>query len=175
MLEAAKGIDYLNGRRHSTIDGELVSMQHRDIKPQNLLLVGGSVKVADFGLVRILEHSLTGHTGLMTPAYAAPEFFKGQTSSRSDQYSLAVTYCHLRGGHLPFVGSFAEIMEGHLMREPDLTMLPEAEQSVVARAMAKEPTRRWPSCRWFFDELQSSSPAGLAPCPGPGVLTTLLY
>ena len=50
----------------------------------------------------------------MTPAYAAPEFFKKQTSSQSDQYSLAVTYCHLRGGRLPFTGGMAEVMAGHL-------------------------------------------------------------
>jgi hypothetical protein len=38
------------------------------------------------------------HTGLMTFAYAAPEFFDGKVTPRSDQYSLAVSYCELRGG-----------------------------------------------------------------------------
>jgi serine/threonine protein kinase len=161
MLEAAKGIDYLNGYRHPVAGGEPVGIQHCDIKPQNLLLVGGSVKVADFGLVRILEHSLTGHTGPLTTAYAAPEFFHFRTSSRSDQYSLAVTYCYLRGGRRPFAGSHAEIVAGHLWREPDLTMLPEAERQVVARALAKAPTGRWPSCRAFIDELRASPPARL--------------
>ena len=124
MLEAAKGIDFLNEPRHPSGGKQPQGIQHRDIKPQNLLLVGGSVKVADFGLARLLEQTVTGHTGSMTPAYAAPEFFHGQTSSQSDQYSLAVTYCHLRGGRLPFRGSLAEVMAGHLGKEPDLTMLP---------------------------------------------------
>src|SRR5262249_32798148 len=69
MDEAAKGIDHLNE----------LGIQHRDIKPENLLLVGGSIKVADFGLAKLLQHSATSNTGVMTPAYAAPEFFNGET------------------------------------------------------------------------------------------------
>ena len=95
--------------------------------------------MADFGLARVLEHTATGHTGSMTPAYAAPEFFDRKTSSQSDQYSLAVTYCQLRGGRLPFHGNPAAIMAGHMFREPDLSMIPEAERPAVARALAKAP------------------------------------
>jgi formylglycine-generating enzyme required for sulfatase activity len=155
FLDAARGLDYLNEPRHPSGGAEPVGIQHRDVKPQNLLLVGGSVKVADFGLARILEHTQTSHTGSMTPAYAAPEFFKKQTSSQSDQYSLAVTYCHLRGGRLPFTGGMAEIMAGHLLEPPDLTMLPEGEREAAARALAKEPRDRWGSCRAFVEALRS--------------------
>jgi formylglycine-generating enzyme required for sulfatase activity len=143
MRDAARGLDYLNGR----------GIQHRDVKPHNFLLVGGGVKVADFGLAKLLQHTLTSNTGSLTPAYAAPEFFNGQTSNLSDQYSLAVTYCHLRGGRLPFEGSATELMMGHVIREPDLTMLPESERPVVARALAKKPPERWPSCREFVEAL----------------------
>src|SRR5262249_33152564 len=134
MRDAAKGIDCLN----------TINIQHRDIKPQNLLLVGGGVKVADFGLAKLLHHTRTGHTGAFTPSYAAPEFRGGQTSAHSDQYSLGVSYCQLRGGLLPFTGQPAQVIAGHLMRPPDLTMLPEAERPAVARALAKEPEERWP-------------------------------
>ena len=132
LTEAAKGIDYLNAHVHSLDGRERVGIQHRDIKPKNILLVGGGVKVADFGLARLLGHSITGHTGSLTPAYAAPEFFHSQTSDTSDQYSLGVAYCELRGGRLPFTGSAVEVMAGHVMRPPDLTMLPEWERSAVA-------------------------------------------
>ena len=143
MLEAAKGIDHLNS----------LNIQHRDIKPQNLLLVGGGVKVADFGLAKVMEHTITSASGSMTPAYAAPEFLEGQTSRWSDQYCLAVTYCHLRGNQLPFQGNPAQVVTGHLLREPDLSMLPERERPIVARALAKDPGQRWPSCRDFVEAL----------------------
>ncbi len=150
--EAAKGIDYLNEPRHTVGGKERVGIQHRDIKPQNILLVGGGVTVADFGLARFLESTVGSHSGSMTPAYAPPEFFKGQTSNQSDQYSLAVTYCQLRGG-LPFSGTHEQIVVGHLMHPPDLNMLAEEERPAVARALAKEPGERWPSCRAFVQAL----------------------
>jgi serine/threonine protein kinase len=146
MREAAKGIDHLNQ----------IGVQHRDIKPQNILLVGGGVRVADFGLAKLLENPLSTNTGAMTPAYAAPEFLDRKTSTASDQYSLAVSYCQLRGGRLPFMGSPSQIMSGHMKDTPDLTMLPEAERPVVGRAMAKKPGDRWSSCADFAEALAAS-------------------
>jgi WD40 repeat protein len=154
--EAAKGIDFLNEPRHRLAGKENLRVQHRDIKPHNILLVGGGVKVADFGLARLLEHTMASHSGSMSAGYAAPEFFRGQTSSHSDQYSLAVTYCQLRGGRLPFEGSREQVMAGHLLNAPDLTMVPEEERPVVAQALAKDPAQRWPHCRAFVDALARS-------------------
>jgi formylglycine-generating enzyme required for sulfatase activity len=152
MREAAKGIDYLN-ERHSTPDGQHVGIQHKDVKPGNLLLVGRTVKVADFGLAKVLEQTMATVSGGMTVAYAAPEFFSEHATRWSDQYSLAASYCELRGGKLPFRGSPTQVMSGHVQMAPDLTMLPQAERPAVARAMAKKPERRWPNCRAFVEAL----------------------
>ncbi|MBY0525641.1 MAG: DUF1080 domain-containing protein [Gemmataceae bacterium] len=161
MQDAAKAIDFLNEPRHTLGDKTRVGVQHRDIKPQNLLLVGGSVKVADFGLAKLLEQTAASNSGSMTVSYAPPEFFRGQTSARSDQYALAVTYCQLRGGRLPFGGSIAEMTAGHLSMAPDLSFLPEEERPAVARALAKNPDERWSSCREFVKALaeRRDSPA----------------
>jgi serine/threonine-protein kinase len=144
--QAAEGIDCLHEQ----------NIQHRDIKPHNFLLTGRTLKVADFGVARLLEHSVTGHTGQFTVAYAAPEFLQSRTTKYSDQYSLAVSYCQLRGGRMPFVGTPAQVIAGHLFGPPDLTMLPEGERKAVARALSKQPEERWPSCRSFLEAVRTT-------------------
>ncbi|MBY0524561.1 MAG: tetratricopeptide repeat protein [Gemmataceae bacterium] len=173
MSDAARGIDFLNEPRHKLGDKEQIGIQHRDIKPQNLLLVGGSVKIADFGLAKLLEQTAASNSGSMTIAYAAPECFRGQTSARSDQYSLAVSYCQLRGGQLPFEGSIAEMIGGHVSMTPNLAMLPEAERPVVARSLAKMPDDRWPTCRAFVAALAAAG-FGAAPIPTTDAVMPML-
>jgi len=128
--------------------------------------LGESVKVGDFGLARLLRHDETGHSGSgYTAAYAAPEFFDGRTAAQSDQYSLAVTYCYLRGGRLPFSGTAAQMMIGHVTREPDLSMLPAEERPAVRRALAKQPADRWPTCGLFVAALRQAQAESLAQTP----------
>jgi serine/threonine protein kinase len=168
LWQAAQGIDYLNEPRHAVLEQTGVGILHCDIKPQNLLLIGDSIKVGDFGLATALEGDSVGIDGL-TPAYAAPEFFQGQLSRQADQYALAVTYCQLRGGRLPFIGNRWELILKHCLDAPDLSMLPETERPAVARALGKSPQERWPSCRAFVSALRDSNiprpSCGEAPSP----------
>jgi serine/threonine protein kinase len=87
MDELSRAVDYLNEPRHQAEDGSLVGVQHRDIKPDNIFLVGGSVRLADFGLAKILSATVASTRGTMTPSYAAPEVIQGRFSRWSDKYS----------------------------------------------------------------------------------------
>ena len=162
MKEIAKAIDFLNKRQHRTLKGGKSPIQHRDIKPQNLLLSGGSVKIADLGIATHVRHSITGQIGAMTPAFAPPEAFNNKTSDSYDQYSLAVTYCFLRGGRLPFGESDLRNNHSPPTGPPDFSMLPDVERPVVNRALSKVPTDRWPSCRAFVSAIEETARAAPA-------------
>jgi serine/threonine protein kinase len=136
------------------------ALGHLDIKPENLLLLAGHVKVADFGLVKDVRQSQASLVGGMTPLYAAPEVFRGLPGPHSDQYSLAVLYQEMLTGTLPFAGSSAaELTLHHLNDEPDMSPLSDGDRYVISRALAKDPAHRYASCREFIDALAAVSSA----------------
>jgi eukaryotic-like serine/threonine-protein kinase len=149
LRDAAEALDHMNERHN---------LQHLDIKPRNLFLVCERVKVADFGLVKHLERaSASGIIGGVTPLYAAPETFGGKISGTTDQYSLAIVYQEMLTGQRPFNGKNARLLaQQHLQDEPELRALPEAERAVVARALAKDPGRRYPNCLAFIRALYTA-------------------
>ena len=82
---------------------------HRDLKPSNILVTkDGEPKLLDFGISKLLtdENAETGTAtslGMMTPNYASPEQFRGETvSTATDIYSLGVILCELLTGNLPY-------------------------------------------------------------------------
>jgi len=168
MGEIARAVDYLNEPRHDMGDGRKVGVQHRDIKPHNIFLVGDSARLADFGLAKILEGRTAEHTGNMSVQYVAPEVFDGKMSQQTDQFSLAMTYYHLRTGRLPFQGdSIGKIIYARMNEDPDLSDLPEAEQAVLSRALARNASERWPNCRAFARALLAAVPPEHSELPPP--------
>jgi eukaryotic-like serine/threonine-protein kinase len=157
MRDAADALDYMNDQ---------FSLQHLDVKPENLLLVGDHIKVADFGLVKDVQKQTASMLGGLTPVYASPELFNGAASRRSDQYSLAIVYQEMLTGVLPFPGkTAAQLAAQHLNAKPLLHALPPNERCVVARALAKDPQQRFMSCREFVDYLQSETLQATLPPP----------
>lgn len=149
MEDAAHGIDHLNQPTHDLGAGP-VAIQHCDIKPQNILIVGDGAQVCDFGLVRALRDThVTAHSGgLGAVIYTAPELLKNnRPSPTTDQYSLALSYYELRTGTLPFEGRKAveQIIAAHTNGELDFSKLTRSEQAVLKRAAALDPEKRFPT------------------------------
>lgn len=130
---------------------------HRDVKPANLMLVGGSagpggarVKVLDFGLARLMAHSqyLAG-TRVGTVPFMAPEQFEGATGFGADLWALAVTFFQMVTNTLPFAARHeAELMRQILYEPPDLAPLEHAGLdrrllNVLRKAFEKEPDKRY--------------------------------
>ncbi len=157
LRDTADALDYLS-REHE--------LQHLDVKPENLLLLAGHIKVADFGLVKSVGSQTQSMVGGLTPTYSSPEVFQGRPSRHSDQYSLAVLYQELLTGALPYTGSnAAELTLQHLNDTPDLSALAEGDRFAVSRALAKDPANRFESCSDFVQSLASDSLFASAPTP----------
>jgi serine/threonine-protein kinase len=138
---------------------------HRDVKPQNVLLGNGEVKVTDFGIARSadVQQGLT-QTGtvLGTSDYIAPEQASGQpVSVLSDVYSLGVVIYELLAGDPPYSGdNFLAVAMRHVndpvpsvaSARPDVPLRLDA---ALRRAMAKDPDDRFESMAAFVAELES--------------------
>jgi serine/threonine protein kinase len=153
--DAAEALDIIGSR---------YGLQHLDVKPENLFLVAGHLKVGDYGLVRRVHRAGDGADDRhgFTPRYTAPEVLRGAVDPRSDQYSLALVYVELATGVFPYPGRTAEqLMLQHATSPPDLAAVPYTDRAAVGRALAKNPGERFPSCSAFVTALAETT--GLPP------------
>jgi eukaryotic-like serine/threonine-protein kinase len=155
-----------------------LSIIHRDIKPDNILLEGtrGRVMVTDFGIAKALSSTsgatLTGAgVAIGTPAFMSPEQAAGEREidGRSDVYSLGVVSFQMLTGELPFS---APTVAGILMKQitepaPDIRTrradVPEDLALAVSRCLEKDPENRWPSADALRRSLESRSVTGYRP------------
>jgi len=138
---------------------------HRDLKPGNILFDGdGNPAIADFGIVKLTEHTsqLTGSGMIGTPAYMAPEMAReGGVTTLIDIYAMGVTLYQMLTGRLPFnADTPMGVMAAHVTQPvPDVRQarpdLPGDIQTVIERAMAKEPAERYPSMDEMIDDLRA--------------------
>ncbi|QEF98653.1 Serine/threonine-protein kinase Pkn1 [Stieleria maiorica] len=160
-LDAAEAVRYLRAAA-SAID--LLNQEHQiyhcDIKPQNILLVGGEAQVCDFGLAKQMEGDMRQtQQAFATPAYAPPEVLHNEGYSRQvDQYSLAVTYYELRTGLLPFdITTHASMLVAKSTGKLNLDALTPPERKVLQKALRRVPSERYGSCTEFVNAIAVAS------------------
>jgi hypothetical protein len=152
---------------------------HRDVKPENILVTASDgrrrrVLLTDFGIARRIDDvsNLTDdNVAIGTINYVAPEQLMGKLlDGRADQYALAATTFHLLTGAPPFEDSNRAVVISHHLgkppprisdRRPDLAHL----DAVLARALAKDPDERYPTCLDFARALTQQDPGGDAARP----------
>src|SRR6188768_146182 len=128
----------------------LAGVLHRDIKPENIILTPTGAKVADFGIARVPDSTLTRDGGLLgTPAYSAPECIaSGKFSPLSDQFSLAATLYEAVSGQRAFPGEDAIAVATRITTEepPGVAAyagLDPHVDAVLSRGLSKIPGARF--------------------------------
>ena len=162
----ADALDYAHAR----------GLLHRDVKPANILLgdpgtPGRRIALADFGIARYYG-DISGLTVtnmvVGTTAYCAPEQLQGKIiDGRADQYALGCTVYHLLTGVAPFHDpNPAVVIARHLSAPPPLIAERRPElaslDTVLGKALAKNPEERYPNCGEFAAALNSTLTSTMA-------------
>lgn len=137
---------------------------HRDIKPQNIMLLqNGTIKVADFGIARFLQSETTTMTdkAIGSVHYIAPEQARGDyITDKADIYSVGVMLYEMLTGKLPFVADNAvSVALMQLQAKPVLPRelnsgIPRGLEQITMRAMEKNPIDRFQSAGEMLEDLE---------------------
>jgi eukaryotic-like serine/threonine-protein kinase len=173
LLEPRKVLELIGRTAEALGFAHKQQVVHRDIKPANLMYDPSAdiLKITDFGIARLSGAGST-RTGIVlgTPSFMSPEQLEGRTvTGHSDLFSLGVSLFQLLTGQLPFT---ADSMTGLMQQiaeapHPPLRAfrpdLPASVESVIDRALAKNPEARYDSGAQMaaaLDECRSRIPSG---------------
>lgn len=144
---------------------------HRDIKPQNIMLLkDGMIKVADFGIAS-LENTIEENNGETVGSvhYIAPEQARGEApDARSDIYSLGIVMYEMLTGKLPYVGnSDVEVAVKHMNTDPvtprDIVpSIPEELERICLKAMNSNIDERYQTASEMLADLEQYKAQSLA-------------
>jgi serine/threonine-protein kinase len=151
-LRPREALDILEGVLAGLAAAHAAGIAHRDVKPENVLLGNNhSIKVADFGLARLLSDATHTKSGMLigTAAYLAPEQVAGgRTDFRADVYSAGIMLFELLTGRQPYTGdtplTVAHRHVDEVVPAPSSLVpgLPPALDSLVAQATSRDPELR---------------------------------
>jgi serine/threonine protein kinase len=136
----------------ASLDGVVLSLFGQETEELATALYGSLSEVPWDQAIR-RHATLFTRVGAFTPYYAPPEAFAGLISRSFDQYSLALTFCELIAGRIPFSGEGDSQIEQRTRGDLDLTGLPVELRPLIARALSPRPGERFPSCRALINEL----------------------
>lgn len=145
---------------------------HRDIKPSNILLTPeGTVKVADFGIARIVNEEAPEEPGEIVGSarYMSPEQLQGKEATpRSDIYSVGIVLYHCLTGSPPFSGDLKSLVNQQLHEVPEPPRKLNRKisyhmESVVLRALSKDPANRYRSARAMLEDMESEGRTEIVP------------
>src|SRR6478672_13188576 len=165
-FETGQVLDWLDEAAAALDAAHEAGIVHRDVKPGNLLLDDRDhVKVADFGIASAAGMDSFTQTGtiLGTAGYLSPEQARGERAgAASDRYALAIVAWELLTGHRPFEARSATEEAAAHINTPVPSVhaanpsLPQSFDAVFRRALAKDPSRRYPSAAEFVAALRGA-------------------
>ncbi|MBE6109413.1 MAG: Stk1 family PASTA domain-containing Ser/Thr kinase [Erysipelotrichaceae bacterium] len=160
-----EAIDIMKQLTSAVSEAHAKGIIHRDIKPQNVIVkADGSVKILDFGIATAKgSMQLTQANNVMGSVhYLAPELAKGeQASAQSDIYALGIVLYEMLAGDVPFKADQAVQVALRHMRDPMPSLreanptVPQSIENIVIRATAKDPNKRYRSCREMWQDLST--------------------
>ena len=143
-----------------------LGIAHRDVKPDNVMIVGDRVKLLDFGIAKNerAAFKLTA-AGLAfgTPEYISPEMAMGlDTDARSDLYSVGIVLFQMLTGRLPFEGDQTALLRAHIDAKPPVPNVSRALDELILRSLEKLPEKRFPSAAAMIAALDQTRARNLA-------------
>jgi eukaryotic-like serine/threonine-protein kinase len=143
-----------------------LGMIHRDVKPDNVMLVGEKVKLLDFGIAsndRAAFKLTAAGLAFGTPEYLSPEMAMGlPVDLRADLYSVGVVLYQMVTGKLPFEGDQKALLRAHIDGKPPPPRarnpkISPALERFILRALEKLPEQRFTTAQAMVDELDAVS------------------